>query len=56
MITTLLNKAANVEFTTAIEVVVPEPLAEFGTSPVLVFPDWGGVADSSSPFHMYCDA
>ena len=35
---------------------VREILAELATPPVLVFPNWDAVADSSRPFHVYCDA
>ena len=31
-------------------------MAELTTPPVLVFPDWGAVAEGSRSFHVYCDA
>lgn len=44
------------EVTPAIEVIVREIFAELTTPPILVFPDWGAVADGSRPFHSSCDA
>ena len=43
-------------FTLDMEKFVREILAELTTSPVLVFPDWGAVADGTRQFHVYCDA
>ena len=38
------------------ETLVGEILAELGTPPILVIPDWNAVADSSCAYHVYCDA
>ena len=43
-------------FTTAIEKLMLQILAELATPPILVFPNWDAVADGSRPFHVYCDA
>ena len=43
-------------FTTAIEKLMLQILAELATPPILVFPNWDAVADGSRPFHVNCDA
>ena len=53
-IISLLRKGVKFEFTSAMEVIVREILAEFWTTPILVFPNWDAVADVSRPFHAYC--
>ena len=55
-ITFLLKQGVKFVFTPAMEAIVRELLAELSTPPVLVYPNWDGVADNSSPFLLYCDA
>ena len=55
-ITSLPRKGVKFEFTSAMEVIVLEFLAEFATPAILVFPDWDAAADDSRPFHVYGDA
>ena len=55
-ITSLRRKGVKLEFTLAMEVIVGEFIAELVTPPILVFPDWQNVADSSRPFNACCDA
>ena len=38
------------------EVFVRQLLDELAAPPILVFPDWDAVADSSRPFHVYSGA
>ena len=55
-VTTLLKKGAAFEFTSAMEDTVRTLLAELATPPILVFPDWDVVIDTSRPFRLHCDA
>ena len=52
----LLRKGVKYVFTQAMEVIVRQMLLGLAAPPILVFPDWGAVADGSRPFHVYCDA
>ena len=49
-ITALLKKGAAFDFTSTMEDTVRALLAELATSPILVFPDWDAVIDTSRPF------
>ena len=51
-ITSLPRKGVKFEITSAMEVFVREIVAELASPPILVFPDWNAVADSSRPFHF----
>ena len=55
-ITALLKKGAAFEFTSAMEDTVRALLAELAAPPILVFPDWDAVIDTSRPFRLHCDA
>ena len=55
-INSLLRKGVKFAFTPAMEKLVREILAELATPPILVFPNWDAVADSSRPFHVQCGA
>ena len=55
-ITALLKKGAAFDFTSTMEDTVRVLLAELATSPILVFPDWDAVIDTSRPFRLHRDA
>ena len=55
-ITALLKKGAAFDFTSAMEDTVRALLAELAAPPILVFPDWDAVIDTSRPFCFHCDA
>ena len=55
-ITALLKKGAAFDFTSAMEDTVRVLLAELAAPPILVFPDWDAVIDTSRPFRFHCDA
>ena len=55
-VTALLKKGAAFEFTSAMENTVRTLLAELAAPPILVFPDWDAVIDTSRPFRLHCDA
>ena len=55
-ITALLKKGAAFDFTSTMEDTVRALLAELAAPPVLVFPDWDAVIDTSRPFRLHCDA
>ena len=55
-ITALLKKGAAFDFTSAMEDTVCALLAELAAPPILVFPDWDAVIDTSRPFRLHCDA
>ena len=55
-ITALLKKGAAFNFTSTMEDIVRALLAEVVTPPILVFPDWDAVIDTSRPFCLHCDA
>ena len=55
-ITALLKKGAAFDFTSTMEDTVRALLAELAALPVLVFPDWDAVIDTSRPFRLQCDA
>ena len=55
-ITALLKKGAAFDFTSAMEDTVRTLLAELAAPPILVFPDWDAVIDTSRPFRLHCDA
>ena len=55
-ITALLKKSAAFDFTSAMEDTVRALLAELAAPPILVFPDWDAVIDTSRPFRLHCDA
>ena len=55
-ITAFLKKGAAFDFTSTMEDTVRALLAELVTPPILVFPDWDAVDDTSRPFCLHCDA
>ena len=55
-ITALLKKGAAFDFTSAMEDTVRALLSELAAPPILVFPDWDAVIDTSRPFRLHCDA
>ena len=55
-ITALLKKGAAFKFTSAMEDTVRALLAELAAPPIIVFPDWDVVIDTSWPFRLHCDA
>ena len=55
-VTALLKKGATFEFTSSMEDTVRTLLAELAAPPILVFPDWDAVIDTSRPFRLQCDA
>ena len=55
-VTALLKKGAAFEFTSTMETTVRTLLAELAAPPILVFPDWDAVIDTSRPFRLHCDA
>ena len=55
-ITAFLKKDVACDFTSAMEDTVRALLAEFAAPPILVFPDWDAVIDTSRPFRLHCDA
>ena len=55
-ITALLKKGAAFDFTSAMEDTVRALLAVLAVPPILVFPDWDAVIDTSRPFRLHCDA
>ena len=55
-ITALLKKGAAFDFTSTMGDTVRALLAELAAPPVLVFPDWNAVIDTSRPFRLHCDA
>ena len=55
-ITAFLKKDVAFDFTSTMEDTVRALLAELAAPPVLVFPDWEAVIDTSRPFRLHCDA
>ena len=55
-VTALLKKGAAFELASAMEDTVRTLLAELATPPILVFPDWDAVIDTSRPLRLHCDA
>ena len=55
-ITALLKNGAAFDFTSAMEDTVRVLLAELAAPPILVFPDWDAVIDTSRPFRLHCYA
>ena len=55
-ITAVLKKGVAFDFTSAMENTVRTLLAELAAPPVLLFPDWDAVIDTSRPFCLHCDA
>ena len=55
-ITSILKQGVKSVFSSAMEAIVRELLAELSTPPVLVYPNCDGVTDNSRPFLLYCDA
>ena len=55
-ITALLKKGVAFDFTSAMEDTVRALLAELAAPPIVVFPDWDAVIDTSRPFRLHCDA
>ena len=55
-ITALLKKGIAFDSTSTMEDTVRALLAELAAPPVLVFPDWNAVVDTSRPFRLHCDA
>ena len=55
-VTALLKKGAAFEFAYAMEDTVRTLLAELAAPPLLVFPDWDAVIDTSRPLLLHCDA
>ena len=55
-ITALLKKGAAFDFTSAMLNTIRALLTELAGPPILVFPDWDAVIDTSRPFRLHCDA
>ena len=55
-ITALLKKGVAFDFTSTMKNTVRALLAELAAPPILVFPDWDAVIDTSRPFRLHCDA
>ena len=55
-ITALLKKGAAFNFTSAMKDTVRALLAELAAPPILVFPDWDAVIDTTRSFRLHCDA
>ena len=55
-ITALLKKGAAFNFTSTMEDTVRALFAELTTPPILVFPDWDAIIDTSRPFRLHRDA
>ena len=55
-ITALLKKGATFDFTSTMEATVRALLAKLAAPPILVFPDWDAVIDTTRPFRLHCDA
>ena len=55
-ITALLKQGATFDFISTMEDTVRALLAEHAAPPVLVFPDWDAVIDTSRPFRLHWDA
>ena len=55
-ITALLKKSAAFDFTSAMEDTVRALLSELAAPPILLFPDWDALIDTSRPFRLHCDA
>ena len=55
-ITALLKKGAAFAFTSVMEDTVRALLAELAAPPILVFPHWDAVIDTSRPFRLHYDA
>ena len=55
-VTALLKKGAAFEIASAMEDTVRTLLAELAPPPILVFPDWDAVIDTSRPLRLHCDA
>ena len=55
-VTALLKKGAAFEFASAMEDTVRTLLEELAAPPILVFPDWDAVIDTSRPLRLHCDA
>ena len=55
-VTALLKKGVPFVFTSEMETIVRELLAELAKPPILVFPDWDAIEDNSRPLLLCCDA
>ena len=55
-LTTLLKKGAAFDFLSTMEDTVRALLAELAAPPILVFPDWDAVIDTTRLFRLHCDA
>ena len=55
-ITTFLKKGAAFGLISTMEDTVLALLAELAKPPILFFPHWGAVIDTSRPFRLHCDA
>ena len=55
-ITALLKKGVAFDFTSTMEDTVRTLLAELAAPPIVVFPDWDAVIDTSRPLRLHCDA
>ena len=55
-ITALLKKDVAFDFTSTMEDTVRALLVELAAPPILVFPEWDAVIDTSPPFRLHCDA
>ena len=55
-IATLLKKGVAFDFTSTMEDTVRALLAELAAPPIIVFPDWDAVIDTSRPVRLHCDA
>ena len=54
-ITAFLKKGTAFDFNSTMEDTVRALLAELAAPPMLVFPDWDAVIDTSRPFRLHCD-
>ena len=55
-ITALLKKGVAFDFTSTMEDTVRALIAELAAPPILVYPDWDAVIDTSRRFRLHCDA
>ena len=55
-INALLKQVATFDFTLAMKASIRTILHELTEPPILAYPDWDAVADTSRPFRLYCDA
>ena len=54
--TALLKKGVAFDYISTMKDTVRALLAELAAPPILIFPDWDAVIDTSRPFRLHCDA